>query len=56
MSMMRAQFRRLGVWSALLLAFNVGADVEIDRYPLAKRAMPDLAGAVEALLTGRQRF
>lgn len=52
--MMKAQFRRLGVWSALLLVFNVGADVEGDRYPLAKQAMPDLAGAVEGLLAGHE--
>ena len=54
--MMRAQLRRLSVWSALLLVFNVGADVEVDRYPLAKRAMPDLAGAVEDLLSGHQKM
>ncbi len=53
-SMMKAQFKQLGAWSTLLLAFNVGADVEGDRYPLAKRAMPDLAGAVESLLSGHQ--
>ena len=53
---MKAQFRRLGSWSALLLVFNVGADVEGDRYPLAKKAMPDLAGAVEDLLGGHQKM
>ena len=47
---MKTQFRRLGLWSALLLAFNVGADVESDRYALAKRVMPDLAHAVEGHL------
>ncbi len=51
---MGAQLRRLGVWSALLLVFNVDADVEGDRYPLAKRTMPDLAGAVESLLAGHE--
>ena len=51
-SMMKTQFRRLGLWSALLLAFNVGADVESDRYALAKRVMPDLAHAVEGLFAG----
>ena len=50
--MMKTQFRRLGLWSALLLAFNVGADVESDRYALAKRVMPDLAHAVEGLFAG----
>ena len=53
---MKAQLRRLIVWSALLLVFNVAADVEGDRYPLAKRAMPDLAGAVESLLAGHQEM
>jgi len=53
---MKAQFRRLGVWSALLLVCNVGADVEGDRYSLAKRAMPDLAGDVERLLSGHQEM
>jgi pyrrolidone-carboxylate peptidase len=54
--MMKARLRRLVVWSALIVVFNVGADVEGDRYPLAKRAMPDLAGAVESLLSGDQEM
>ena len=52
--MMKTKFRRLGLWSALFLAFNVGADVEGDRYALAKRVILDLAPAVEGLLAGHE--
>ena len=44
----------IGCMEMQLLVFNVGADVEGDRYPLAKQAMPDLAGAVEGLLAGHE--
>ena len=40
----------IGSMECTALVFNVGADVEGDRYPLAKQAMPDLAGAVEVCL------